>query len=528
MKVCLIIALVVLNLIVITSVAAQGISRSTGVGMQIGFWNLTDHPTQISFSGFTDSPTVHIGGVGVWFNFFSRAYKNLFLEFKIGAFGSLDAENVDIENETAEIESHAIIPLLFGVRYDVFSTRIPSAIQPYLTLGVGRYWTTTVADQLLQDVIIESKIFHGLYSGGGINIVLASWFALNFDLRYHFIDYKVEQGYSGLEFDMGCNFMWGSKREIFKIKDIKLVVSDIYPAYYQFYNMYPLALVTIKNVASHPIEVNIRSQIERYSERPRETGFVSIPKGKEQDIPITIIFGPRLMEISQNKPAVLDMEIEVRAGNTVKKTVSAQLIVHNRNAWNGDVDKLSVFVTPDNEEIMQLSRKLNSARSDSNNSNFFKAQAIYKELQKMGIHYTSDPNIPFYKDDRVQFAIETLQLKSGDCDDLVVLFASLLESLGINTAFVEVRDPQKEIAHLYLLFDSGLTPDMGHQLSANEKRFVIRESVNKQKTLWIPLETTLIDKGFEESWKYGATSYLQEVILRNGLNDGWIKIIDVE
>jgi len=145
----------------------------------------------------------------------------------------------------------------------------------------------------------------------------------------------------------------------------------------------------------------------------------------------------------------------------------------------------------------------------------------------MGTHYRSDPNILFYQDDRVQYAMETIDQKGGDCDDLVILYASLLESLGIHTAFVEIRDPEKTIAHLYLLFATGLTAEQGHLISSNEKRFVLRDKLSGQKEIWIPVETTLIEKGFEEAWKMGATEYLKDAIIRNGLEQGWVKVIDV-
>jgi len=146
----------------------------------------------------------------------------------------------------------------------------------------------------------------------------------------------------------------------------------------------------------------------------------------------------------------------------------------------------------------------------------------------MGLRYHSDPNIPFYKDDRVQYAHETLNLKSGDCDDLVVLYASLLESVGINTAFVEVRDSQKELAHLYLMFNTSVSPIQGHLISSNEKRYLMRDNSIGQKTIWLPIETTLINHGFEQAWKAGALEYLEDGVVRSGIAEGWVRIIDVE
>lgn len=524
----------IVSLAVLLSTAgvfAQGMSRSSGVGVRIGSWNVTNHPTRISTSGYGKDAVVDIGGAGAWFYFFSRVYNNWFFEFNIGAVGGVHEEHTNYIIKNTEVS--AIVPVLFGLRYDLLSTRFPTAFQPYFCLGGGPYWTTSARSESVYfagQQTVESSLKYGAYAGGGINIVLVSWFALNFDLKYHFVDFEFEKDYSGLEFGGGFTFMWGSKREIFQIKEIRSWVTDLYPAYYQFYNTYPLAYVTIKNVAGYPIEVNIKSNIRHYSERPKDSGFKRIDRGKTEHIPVTAIFGKQLLQANRREPAVLDMEIEARAGRTLKRQVSAQITIHSRNAWNGEMDKLIYFVTRDNEEILKLSREIVSEKKINDNNelgNFQTAQIIFDELKNKGIHYHRDPNIVFYKDDRVQFAIETLNLGNGDCDDLVVLYASFLESLGINTAFVEVKDHQKEIAHLYLMFDSGLQPNQGQLISSNEKRFIIRESATDQTKIWIPVETTLIDRGFEEAWKAGATAYLQEGVIRNGLEEGWVRIIDL-
>ncbi|UCE05658.1 MAG: hypothetical protein JSW07_18995 [bacterium] len=511
---------------------AQGISRSSGIGLRIGSWNVTNHPTRISTTGYGKDAVVDIGGAGAWIYFFSRLYNNWFFEFNMGAVGGVHEEHTEYIVKNTEVS--AIIPVLFGLRNDLISTRLPTAFQPYLSLGGGPYWTTSVKSEDIHvggQQSVESSLKYGAYTGVGINILVASWFAFNFDLKYHFVDFEFEKDYSGLEFSGGFSLMWGRKREIFQIKGIRPIVSDIYPAYYQFYNTYPLALVSIKNVAGYPIEVNIRSYIRHYSERSKHSGYIRIKPGKTTDIPATAIFGKQLLQANRREPAILDMEVEARAGRTMKKAVSAQIMIHNRNAWNGEMDKLVFFVTSDNEKILSLTRGIvNQERiKDSNGStNFHKAQLVFEELRNKGIHYHRDPNILFYKDDRVQFALETLDLGNGDCDDLVVLYASLLESLGINTAFVEVQDPQKEIAHLYLIFDSDLQPNQGYLISSNEKRFVIREGSQDQSRIWIPVETTLIEQGFEQAWKAGATAYLQDGIIRNGIEQGWVRIIDVE
>ncbi len=78
------------------------------------------------------------------------------------------------------------------------------------------------------------------------------------------------------------------------------------------------------------------------------------------------------------------------------------------------------------------------------------------------------------------------------------------------------------------MFNTSVSVDLGHKISSNEKRYLIRDNSIGQKTIWLPIETTLINQGFDEAWKAGALEYLQDGILRNGSAEGWVRIIDVE
>jgi hypothetical protein len=130
--------------------------------------------------------------------------------------------------------------------------------------------------------------------------------------------------------------------------------------------------------------------------------------------------------------------------------------------------------------------------------------------------------------DYVQYPVETLKIRGGDCDDMTVCFASLLSSVGIGTAFVDVVPPgHPEKAHVYLLFDSGVPPSLGGMISSNEKRFVTRRSKSGDETLWIPVETTVVTKGFEQAWEQGARQFFEDVEVQLGLIRGWVTIVDV-
>jgi hypothetical protein len=345
-----------------------------------------------------------------------------------------------------------------GARFDLLSRNLGSIFQPYLALGGGMY--TITRNIVTASVVNESDAELGLFFGGGVNVVLASWFALNADIKYQLINQtsSYKSDLSGVQMGFGLSFMFGGMPELLRIEDINIIVKDIYPAYYEFYATYPILQVAVRNMVSYPIEVNLHSNIEGYSERSQESGFIQIPPGETEKIPVYAIFGQKLLYAKQREPAIVDLSLEARAGATHTESMSVNVMIHSRNAWNGEVNRLSFFLTPDDEGIMNLSRGIVSQFNDETNTNSLKlkeAREIFNNLTQTGIRYQSDPNIPYYQDDYVQYASETMEKKSGDCDDLVILYCSLLESIGIQTAFVDVQDPDKDIAHLYMMFDSG-------------------------------------------------------------------------
>ena len=517
---------------------SQGIARANGFGVRLSYWNLGSGPARVDAT--SENAAFEINGAGGWLNFYTRLSNKWLFDLSFGMVTRVRGHDSNFGG--TEVDISALIPLLFGTRYQFLPARSDSRVQPYLAAGLGPHWSTnlSVTNQVTNEQISgQGKAHFGGYLGAGMNLDLQSWLALTFDLKYHFVDIDLNHGlskisygeeFSGMEFGAGLAFQWGRKRELFRLKDVKVIVTDLYPTYYQFYNSYPLALVTVENTAGYPIEINTQSYIRGFSERPQDSPFVRLNKGEKRDLPVTAIFGTKLQRASERLPAVLDIKIEARGGTRTTKEISAPLTVHHRNAWNGDMDKLVLFVTPEEEQVLRFGRTL-AARSPQNGSalpsNFAIARAVFDSLTALHLRYQSDPNVPFYRDDRVQFAAETLALRTGDCDDLVVLSSSILESLGIKTAFVEVQDPEREIAHLYMMFDAGIAAENAERISSNSKRYVLRANAIGVPFVWIPVETTLIAQGFEDSWNAGARAYLEDGVYRGGLADGWVKIIEV-
>ena len=519
------------SLLVLTlELQAQGVTRAQGLGVRLSNWNITGRRTSLYLDG-AGRTQVDVGGMGPAVYYFSRALRNLYLEASLGVISGVTG---DAEAGRGAVSVESIVPLVLGLRYDVMSDRLSGALHPYLAVGGGPYSVFNIKTQQFEEgathteSTIQTRMDYGWFFGGGVNLTLTNWFALNADLKYHLIEIPELKDYSGLELGIGFSIMWGRQLELYEIRRVQVVVSEIYPVYHQFYQTFPIALVTVKNRAGRPVEVNISAGIKGYSPRNKDSGYVRIGAGQSKEIPVTVYFNRRLLDNKKRESVILDMNLEVRAAAARRESINVPIVIHSRDAWNGDMAMLPLFLTPEDAEVRAFVRKAAAELPpvEAGLEIMQRAEAVFEALARERVRYLPDPNIPFYRDDRVQFAAETLSLRTGDCDDLAVLYAALLESLGIETAFVEVQDPQKTLAHVYLMFNTGVTAAEAFLISENEKRYVLRESPTGRTMVWAPIEATLIAEGFQQAWSAAALAYLQDGVVRGGLNEGWVKIID--
>ena len=127
------------------------------------------------------------------------------------------------------------------------------------------------------------------------------------------------------------------------------------------------------------------------------------------------------------------------------------------------------------------------------------AMGIFDALDQFGINYVKDPTSAFEDNvgtasiDFLQFPYQTLMYRGGDCDDLSILVCSLLESVGIKTAFITIP------GHIFMAFDSGFTVE-----EAQEYFLTLDEFIVDGDKVWVPLEITLTDEGFNKAWHKGA------------------------
>ncbi len=327
----------------------------------------------------------------------------------------------------------------------------------------------------------------------------------------------------------GLRFSFGNVHEqMIRIVEVAMQ-GEVYPATSQTFAYRPLGKVRVRNVGSSPVEAKAAFFIDRLMDGPTESAATVLRPGEEADIPLLAVFNDNLRHVAS---------VSVREGNV---TVSAaplgeeedrsqtRVVVRGRNDWDGDAESLRYFVRPGDPDVLRTTRDILLQKRDSLAAGglelFSKAKALFNAFAGKLV-YVNDPKLSA---DYVQYPDETLRLRGGDCDDMTVCFASLLASIGIATAFVDVVPPgAPHDAHIYLIFDTGLDPRFASNIAQNSKRYVVRKNHEGRESVWIPVETTLTMKGFEEAWRAGANEYYDDVEVHLGMARRWVKLVDVE
>ena len=191
--------------------SAQSNLKSTGIGLRGSFYNTSRQTAGVrtsNYIGHSVNSTVNTGGC---LYVFSRLAESTLLEFSIGSIASVEEVSTYIGSNKVEVFN--MMPILFGLRYDLLQSESTGFLQPYLSGGFGGYVfdDVKVINKIgLNNIETTTEVKPGLYLGGGLNIQLGSWIALNFDGKYHFVNVDPNYDHSGFEFGIGFNFSWGS------------------------------------------------------------------------------------------------------------------------------------------------------------------------------------------------------------------------------------------------------------------------------------------------------------------------------
>ena len=348
-----------------------------------------------------------------------------------------------------------------------------------------------------------------------------STFGLGVNYRFARIDYAYER-HPVLDATHYTALSLSYNPRVVAIKDATIRPNPIFRSLYRHYEESDFCDVVISNSAPEPIEATVSILLPKVMTVPHQENIV-LPAQSTEKYAFKITFDHDLFNEPQAyydnlvTPLLTVTYTRNRAEQTVDRLLERVYVAgKGKLSWNIP-GMAAAFVTPDDLAVSGMARGLvqrydELLSSKFNRSNIGKAVLLFDAMGVYRISYQADQKTPFanVSDDKtifdtVQYPSELLHkpegtaTKVGDCDDLTVLYASLLENLSIDTAFLEANDPGK--GHIYLMFDSGVPTDQA------EDHFTAAEYVEWEGRIWIPVETTMFGFTFADAWRSGVSEY---------------------
>ncbi|MCK9408012.1 MAG: hypothetical protein WCX28_05040 [Bacteriovoracaceae bacterium] len=300
-------------------------------------------------------------------------------------------------------------------------------------------------------------------------------------------------------------------------------VENIFPAQFVYYSKNPIGAVTLENTGKIDIK-NIKAKIfiPNYMAFASEQMIPLLKAGEKKTFEVSATLDKeKLQAVSENTIAQIRTEISYTQGGEEKvRSITKPVTIYSKNSisWNKP-GHVGAFVTYKDAAVENFSRnvvgtvKFDQSIYPNASRNMQNAMKIWDAVRAFSINYVSDPWVVAEGDvlDEIQFPRQTLAKKAGDCDDSSILLAACLENLGVRTMLIGTSD------HIFIMFDTGVNKKNASRVSLNDRDFVIREN-----TVWIPLETTIINKPFADAWRMGADGFYKTADVK-----GKMDIIDV-
>ena len=287
-------------------------------------------------------------------------------------------------------------------------------------------------------------------------------------------------------------------------------LDPVFPVLYSWYENNSFGKVQLTNNEDSSItDVTVSFFQPQYMAHAKECGsFKKIERGQAVDVDLVAFFNEQMLELTEKSDTSSYIIVNYsRLGKKLSQSFALDVPVYGRNNMSWDDDRrAAVFVSSKDPAAMQFGKYTASIVRDNLRTdmpvNIQYAIGIFQALNEFGLNYVVDPSSAFEDNvgtssiDFLQFPYQTLMYRGGDCDDLSILVCSLFEAVGIDTAFITVP------GHIFMAFDSGLTPEQAELIYRNHSEFIVVED-----QVWVPLEITLSDEGFFRACRYGAREW---------------------
>jgi tetratricopeptide (TPR) repeat protein len=371
--------------------------------------------------------------------------------------------------------------------------------------GFGGMYAGMIEAGTIFDPVVGGSLDFGYQIKPALAVTLGGTFS------YHFTD--ADPALLAVGVNAGVRYYVGGSKADLKIEpDIK----PIFPVFYGYYDNHPAGTVTLRNNSMGPIEnARVSLYVKQYMTTAKPSEVVEkIPRGKEVPVELNAVFTDDILSVTEQKKVAGELKVAYTYfGTEVESTLPVTLTIQPRNGMTWDeTAHAASFVTVGDTRVRNFAGPYAADARDKTslmiNWRFRAALALFEALRMHGVGYVADAATPYLKlseqeeaVDLLRFPVETLVAKVGDCDDLSILYAALLEAANIQAAFVTTP------GHIFVAFDLGLDKKAASDTFSNQSDLILRED----GSVWMPVEVTLVRDGFQRAWKTGAQEWAAAV-----------------
>lgn len=329
-----------------------------------------------------------------------------------------------------------------------------------------------------------------------------SWFNCQYNT------YWGNPGAAGFTAGVGLNIKFDTKKVSGNVEASADYEESVFPLLYTIYKNNPLGTITINNNETAEIRnVVVKFRSEGYTASELECGRIKlIHKHRSEGLSLSADFNDKILRFSESGQISGEVIVEYEIlGDKRIATIPVTVPVYNRNTvrWF-DPAMISSFVSTNSQEVLELSKYIvgvarNHVRSGLNRNLQF-SMYLFEGISNCGIAYENTSDTPYdsvHLDpqilDYVQYPYQTISYRSGDKDDVGILFMSMLESVGISASFIPVQD---DFIVAVLLGDD--SNSLRNMFDGTDRLLIIDDQI------WLPLSMSQIGNGFIKSWSRGV------------------------
>jgi len=292
-------------------------------------------------------------------------------------------------------------------------------------------------------------------------------------------------------------------------------MESLYPVFYKYYNAHPYGKLTLRNNEKKAVEnVKLSYTIKQFMDAPTVLlEDAVLEAGQSLSVPVHGLFNDAILTVTEGTLVVAEFAWSYTInGKPENKTITSPIRILDRNSMSWFDDRCAAaYVTAKDPAVLNFSKNIIGTvigREEFTLDRGLQAiVAIHTALEEYGLNYIVDPKSSYAalsadkgSIDFLQFPRQTLEYRSGDCDDLSILYSALLEASGLETAFITTP------GHIFM----AVALDMDE--AATRKSFpVSNDFIFMHGKVWLPLEITERRGGFIKAWKSGIAEWRESL-----------------